>query len=133
MREGPMIGLDTGFFVELLKGNEVAVSTWRSLVEDQEQAVVSCLSLFELERLGLKGAIEQADLLQEAIPAVCRVEWLVDMDVIGRGARVSHGVGIPAMDSLILASMEVHEVTSIYSTDAHFERYRRRGVEVIRL
>lgn len=128
-----MIGLDTGFFVDLLKGASLAVSIWTALIEEQEQAVVSCLSLFELERLGLKGAIERADILLEAIPAVCKVEWLMDTDVIGRGARLSHGMGIPAVDSLILASMEVHGVTTIYSTDRHFERYQRRGVEIVRL
>jgi hypothetical protein len=52
-----MIGLDTGFFVEFLRANPHTVSVWESLTENDEEAVVSCLTLFELERLGLKKAI----------------------------------------------------------------------------
>lgn len=53
-----MIGLDTGFFVEFLRGNSRAVSVWQALTENEEEAVVSCLSLFESERLGLKKGIK---------------------------------------------------------------------------
>ena len=51
-----MIGLDTGFFVELLRGNREAVAVWKSLIAGEAEGVVSCLTLFELERLGLNNA-----------------------------------------------------------------------------
>lgn len=71
-----MTGLDTGFFLALLQGREEVVARWRALVEGEE-GVVSGLSLVELWRLALKGVLsrEDADLLTEAIPAVCRVVW----------------------------------------------------------
>jgi hypothetical protein len=51
---------------------------------------VSGLSLVELLRLSLKGAIgrEDAGLLLDAIPAVCRVVW-PDWSIGERSARLS--------------------------------------------
>lgn len=50
-----MTGLDTGFFVELLRGKSAAVAIWETLIDGSEEATVSCLTLFEIERLGMKG------------------------------------------------------------------------------
>jgi len=97
-----MIGLDTGFFVEFLRGNYQAVSVWKTLIEGDAEGVVSCLTLFELERLGLKKGIEGASILLEAIPAVCKVCWLKEPETISKAAALSHGLGLPAVDSLIL-------------------------------
>jgi predicted nucleic acid-binding protein len=43
-----MIGLDTGFFVELVRNNLMAVRIWEGIVEGDESAV-SCLTLYELQ------------------------------------------------------------------------------------
>ncbi len=128
-----MIGLDTGFFIEFLRGNSTTVSVWKALIEDEEEAVVSCLTLFELERLSLKRGIEGATLLLEAIPAVCTVLWIRDQDILARAAALSHGLGIPAVDSLILAGFLAEKVRVIYTTDVHFESYRKKGIKVINL
>lgn len=68
-----MIGLDTGFFVELLRGGPQAVALWEQLIEGEKEALVSCLTLFEIERLALKGAISGSEVLLEGIQAVCRL------------------------------------------------------------
>lgn len=128
-----MIGLDTGFFVEFLRGSARAISVWESLVEDEDEAVVSCLTLFELERLGLKRGIEGTETLVEAIPAVCKVLWINDPNIPSRAAALSHGLGMPAVDSLILACFLAEEIRTIYTTDAHFANYRRKDVQVINL
>lgn len=49
-----MIGLDTGFFIELMNGEEEAANLWKSRLDDEVELVVSSLTLFEIERLGLK-------------------------------------------------------------------------------
>ena len=43
MKEGAMIGLDTGFFVELLRGGHQAAALWEQLIEGEKEALVSCL------------------------------------------------------------------------------------------
>jgi predicted nucleic acid-binding protein len=125
-----MIGLDTGFFVEFLRANSQAVSVWELLIENEEEAVVSCLTLFELERLGLKKAIEDTGTLLEAIPAVCTVLWLQEPDTLLRAAALSHGLGIPAVDSLILAGFLSAMTETVYTTDRHLEAYKKKGVRI---
>ncbi len=128
-----MIGLDTGFFVELLRGSRQAVALWERLVEGEEEALVSCLTLFEVERLGLRGAISGSEVLLEGVQAVCRVLWIEAAELPSQAARISHGLGIPAFDSLILASFLAENVSAVYTTDSHLELYRKKGTEIIRL
>ena len=125
-----MIGLDTGFFLELLKGHQKAIDIWKAGLNDEVELVVSCLSLFEIERLGLKGAIQGAEVILESITTgMCSVVWL-DQEVLSQGARFSHGLGIPAMDSMILASLVSADCTEIYTTDSHVESYHSNKVVV---
>ena len=128
-----MIGLDTGFFVEFLRANPQAVAVWENLIESDDEAVVSCLTIFELERLGLKKAIEGAGTILEAIPAVCTVLWIQEPDTLSRAAALSHGLGMPAVDSLILAGFVSAMAEAVYTTDRHLEAYKKKGVQVINL
>jgi hypothetical protein len=128
-----MIGLDTGFFVEFLRANPHAVSVWKLLIENEEEAVVSCLTFFELERLGLKKGIEGAGTLLEAIPAVCTVFWIQEPDTLIRAAALSYGLGIPAVDSLILTGFLASMVETVYTTDRHLEAYKKKGINIINL
>ena len=48
-------------------------------------------------------------------------------------AGLSHGLGIPAVDSLILAGFLLNGSETIYTTDAHLEKYVNKGVQVIKL
>ncbi|MDL1978022.1 MAG: type II toxin-antitoxin system VapC family toxin [Desulfobacteria bacterium] len=130
-----MIGLDTGFFVKILEGQEMAIQAWKELIEGDEEAVCSALTLFELERLALKGKISQEGnaTLQEAISGVCKIFWLNDKEIMYTAARMSHGLGMPAVDSIILAGFIREGSHRIYTTDGHFEVYKKKGVEIINL
>lgn len=130
-----MIGLDTGFFVKILEGQEMAIQAWKKLIEGDEEAVCSALTLFELERLTLKGKISQEGnaTLQEAISGVCKIFWLNDKEIMYTAARMSHGLGMPAVDSIILAGFIREGSRRIYTTDGHFKVYKKKGVEIINL
>ena len=127
-----MTGFDTGFFVELLRGNPRATEVWESLVEDEIEAVVSCLCLFELRRLGLKGTIRKVEALLESISEACVVAWLTPQS-LSMAAKLSHGIGIPAMDALILASLLHVGCKRIYTTDKHLEMYSKKGIKIVNL
>jgi len=129
-----MIGLDTGFFVRFLENNKAAVQTWRGIIEGEESCV-SSLSIFELSRLSLRGIIDPktTDLLIEAILTVCQVIWLDEKEILLTGARLSHGLNIPAIDALILAGFIIFNADKIYTTDSHLERFKRKGIKVLRL
>lgn len=126
-----MIGLDTGFFVELLKGNKTATELWRKII-DGEEASMSCLSIFELKRLALKGVMDSkaVDTVIEASYAICQVIWLDHKEPLLSGAKLSSGLGIPAVDALILASLLMSGAQTIISTDSHLAGYKKKGVVV---
>ena len=128
-----LTALDTGFFVRLLQGDGRTVDRWRALVEGEGEGVVSGLSLVELLRLSLKGAIgrEDAGLLLDAIPAVCRVVW-PDWTVGERSARLSHGLALPLVDALVLATALEAGAEELWTTDAHLTAYEGR-TRVVRL
>ena len=129
------IGTDTGFYVELLRGHPKPIDIWKQFMEGESEGVCSALSVFELKRLGLKGKVPEnaIDALIEAIPAICRMLWITEPGVLRYAARLSHGLGIPAVDSLILAGMLEAGCEIIYTTDSHFESYVKKGVSVINL
>jgi predicted nucleic acid-binding protein len=120
-----MIGLDTGFFLELLNGNSEVVRLWESCMDDQVDFAVSALSLFEVERLGLKGKLKNVEAVLNAINDVTTVVWL-DQEILSKAARLSRGLGIPDVDSLILASLVSVDCSEIYTTDSHFEAYHNK-------
>jgi predicted nucleic acid-binding protein len=101
----------------------------------EDRAFVSSLTLFELERLALKGKIkkEDCDVLIQAIEGICTIGWLHSRDILSTGARLSHGLGIPAMDALILSWFVASDVTLIYTTDSHFELYQKKGITIVNL
>ncbi|MBM4324908.1 MAG: type II toxin-antitoxin system VapC family toxin [Deltaproteobacteria bacterium] len=129
-----MIGLDTGFFVELLRNNSMAVRIWEGIIRGDESAV-SCLTLYELKRLSLKGVIESnaVDIITEAIRVICRIVWLDNTEILMGAATISQSHNIHAMDSLILASLFTLNVKTIYTTDAHMEKYKKKSVNMINM
>ena len=129
-----MIGLDTGFFVELLRANKEAVELWKKIM-DGEDASVSCLSIFELKRLSLKRAIESeaVETLIEAMLAICKVVWLDKAEILIGAAAISQSHSVHAIDSLILASLAILNAKTIYTTDSHIEKYKKKGVSVFLL
>ncbi len=128
-----MIGLDTGFFIEVLRGNRKAVDVWKRILDGKENACTSCLTIFELSRLSMKGVIGkmETDVTIRAITAATKVIWIDSERLLRSASRISHGAGIPAIDSLILASLLEEGANTIYSTDSHFSLYRKRGLKVV--
>jgi len=120
------VGLDTSFFVKLLKDDQRARKVWERVARREIVAVVSCISLYELDKLGLKGALARtaADTLLEEILFVCRVVWLDASTRLRQAARIAHGNGLGMADALILASLIEAEATEIYTADPDLAAYR---------
>ena len=130
-----IVGFDTGYFIRLLEGNEIAVKVWKELSNGDIDAIVSPLTFFELKRLGLRGKIEinAVETLIEAIEGICQVAWLKNIDVFTYSANISHGTGIPAVDSIILASCIELNASKIYTTDSHFLEYKKKLVSIVKI
>ncbi len=127
-----VIGLDTGFFIQLIRGHRDCVQLWSAL-GDSFRGVVSCITLAEIERLALRGKIEltAAETLRDAIPAVCEIIWIDTPDVLKRAARLSHGAGLSMIDAVILACLLAGGAETVWTTDANFQRYTGVRVQII--
>jgi|SRR5208282_2674063 predicted nucleic acid-binding protein len=129
-----MIGIDTGFFIELIRGNKRSSEVWNEIL-DGEDSVVSCISLYELKKLALKGSIDNhaVDTLLEAIKNICHIAWLDDSEIFMTAANLSHGLGLHMSDAFILAGFIRYNATTIYTVDPHLCLYKKKGVHVILL
>ena len=129
-----MTGLDSGFFVELLRGRPQAVTIWKEILEGRE-SVVSCISLFELKRLALKGMIDDdaVDTVIEAIFNICYIAWLNKKEQLDSAANLSHGLGLHMADALILSGFIACQSSVIYTTDPQLASYRKKGLKVVLL
>lgn len=118
-------GLDTGFFVKLLAADPAASAVWDRFAEGVERGVVSCLTLYELEKLGLSGRINRARIgkFLEDLPEVCEIVWITESDLPRQAARIAHGTGLAMADAIILVSLLQARVEVIYTSDADFARY----------
>ena len=119
------VGLDTSFFVKLLQGDQRPRKVWERVARREIAAVISCISLYELDELGLKGALARTsvDTLLEEILFVCRVVWLDAPARLRQAARIAHGNGLGMADALILASLIEAKATEIYTADPDLAAY----------
>jgi predicted nucleic acid-binding protein len=128
-------GLDTGVFIRFLRGDKAALELWREVTaKPQEDTLVSCITLYELQRSGLRGLTETAKTEQflDALPQICRVLWLNDAGLMRRAVRVAHGNGLAMADALILTSLMEAGAEVIYTTDSDLETYRA-GPRIVRV
>ena len=116
-----------------MAGNDPeAMRLWDEAVSGEREVLVSALSLFELYRLGLHGALPQefAEALLVNVPQVCQVSWIEDLEHIRSAAALSQGLDLSLADSLILSSLVDRECLEIYTTDSDLRRYQRKGLDI---
>ena len=116
-----------------MAGNDPeAMRLWDETVSGDREVLVSAVSLFELYRLGLRGALSRdfAESVLVNVPQVCEVLWIESLDRVRSGARLSQGAGLSMADSLILSALVDEQCREIYTTDPDLQRYRRKGVEI---
>lgn len=129
------IGFDTGFFIEIIKGNKKAEEWLNKLLIDDFQGVISCLTLYELQKYYLKGIIKKEiyENLSQNIYDLFEIVWLDSKEKLLESANLSHGIGLHMSDSIILNSFLISGCTTIVSTDKHILPYQKKGLEIIKL
>lgn len=130
-----MIGLDTGFFIRLFENNKQAVNVWDSIISDENIAIVSSLTLFELDRLFLRTTIEREKTLEliNNLQDACDIYWIDNLEVLIKASKISHSCSIPTVDAIILACFVLSGAKQIYTTDSHLLRYVKKRTEKIEI
>jgi predicted nucleic acid-binding protein len=126
-KKAKLVGADTGFFFCLKKKNKRALK----IFEDCD-IVISILTVLELRRQALKGA---EPTWRQAQAFLEKAATIVDVDkaVAEEAANIAHSTAIPAVDSLILATLVLAGCKKIYTTDPHFKAYEKKGIKIINL
>lgn len=120
-----ILGFDTGFFIALDARQSTAQEVWNRIAAGEDTGVISCLTLYELQKQGLKGVIHRAvaEGFVEELPHVCQSIWIDQPDLLNQAARLAHGTGLAMADALILASVMKADADVFYTTDRDFEAY----------
>ncbi len=117
-----LLGVDTGFFVSYANKHPRAVEIWQELGEGQHTLVVSTLTINEIlvyfYRRGDGNLGEEwVDLMVEADS----IEVVpVSVEIAASSARYRHGMGLPTVDSVILATFLNRQCEKLLSTDDDF-------------
>ncbi len=120
-------GVDTGFFYSLQEMHPIAVDTWRN-----KKIITSSIVLYEIQKKLLKGEFGKwksiVDDIEQAVEIIS-----ITPQIAKKASHISHGTGIPGLDSLILSALLEANCNEIYTLDPHFELYKKKGITIINL
>ena len=117
-----LLGVDTGFFVAYANNHPRALEIWQELIDGLHTLVVSTLTINELlvyfyQRGDGDKAQEWIDLMVETDS----IEVIpVSIEIAASSARYRHGMGLPTVDSVILATLLTCQCDKVLSTDDDF-------------
>lgn len=117
-----LLGIDTGFFVSYANNHPRAIEIWQELAEGQHTLVISTLTINEIlvyfyRRGDGNMGQEWVDLMVEADS----IEVVpVSVEIAASSARYRHGMGLPTVDSVILATFLNRQCEKLLSTDDDF-------------
>ncbi len=129
-----MIGLDSGFFVELVRGNKQVAQLWQDFTTSLEiTSLVSCISIYELHKLIAKKVIDKANTegILSVLSDVCKIIWL-DNQVLQKSAQLSCKTGLAMGDALIVQSLIEGGARTIYTTDGDLVKHKL-GPKIVKL
>jgi len=127
-----MVGIDTGFFVGLMKGDPTPLELWASLVTNDTLPVISMLTLGEL--LYISYRIGQPDKGRELVDSIDKSARVmpVDRPIVEKAASLKAGRGIPYIDSIVLATFMLTGCKEIHTTDRnHFAEIKNKGISFV--
>lgn len=127
-----MVGIDTGFFVGLMKGDSKPVEFWTSLADSDRLPVISMLTLGELRYISFRlGQPDKGKELVDSIEKSARV-LPVDRPIVEKAAFLKAGRNIPYIDSIILATFMLSGCREIHTTDRnHFAGIKNKGISFV--
>ena len=127
-----MVGLDTGYFVGMIQGEEDIIKHWEDLKARDVIPFVSVLTLGELLYLTIRvGKPEHG---RKMVEGIVKTSSIVDvnMQIVERAAVLKGGRGIPYIDSLIIASFLENNCKEIHTKDRrHFGEVKNKGLKVV--
>lgn len=127
-----MVGVDTGFFIALMRGNEQARTLLHDLRREKLRAIVSVLCLGELLYiLYREGRGNESAKIIRGIAGTMRIVNL-DLEIVEEGAKIKDAKKIPYVYSLIGATAIVNGCKKLYTADTqHMTVLKDYGIDVV--
>jgi predicted nucleic acid-binding protein len=127
-----MFGIDTGFFIGLMKGDPKPIQFWASLIDSDTLPVISMLTLGEL--LYISFRIGQPDRGKELVDSIDKSARVIPVDrpIVEKAASLKAGRGIPYIDSIILSTFMLTGCREIHTTDRnHFTEIKNKDISFV--
>ncbi len=127
-----MVGLDTGFFVGLMKADQRAITAWQALSAGDSLPVVSVLTLGELLYISFRTG--KPEIGKEMLHSIASAAQVVDVtrQIVEKAAALKAGRMIPYVDSIILATFMQTGCNEIHTSDRnHFSEMKNKGLAFI--
>jgi predicted nucleic acid-binding protein len=121
-----LTGVDTSFFFALEEANELASEIWQ-----ERDIVVSAITIYELQKKLLAGNLRYPAIIEDLRKSSTIVT--ITEEVASRAGHIAHGTGMPGLDALIVSSFLHAGCEEIYTKDAHFGLYKKKGIRIVYL
>ena len=117
-----LLGIDTGFLVAYANDHPRALSIWQELIDGLHTLVLSTLTIHEiLIYLYRRGDGDKGEEWISLMVETDSIEVVpVTLEIAARSARHRHGMGLPTVDSIILATFLEWGCDRMLSTDDDF-------------
>jgi len=125
-----ILGGDTGFLIGVVEQQKVALEYWQQVLDEQSVLFVSTISINELLTYYYKrGKGDMAKKLIEDVQLLGNTIFVpVSKEIAERSAGYRHGLGIPTVDSIILATFVQHSCYIVLTTDSYLEVASKQGI-----
>jgi len=125
-----ILGGDTGFLIGVIERQKVVLEYWQQVLDEQSVLFVSTISINELLTYYYKrGKGDMAKKLIEEVQLLGNAIFVpVSKEIAERSAGYRHGLGIPTVDSIILATFVHHSCDVVLTTDSHLEVAVKQGI-----
>jgi len=129
------LGGDTGFLIGIIEQQRVAVEYWQQVLDEQSFLFISTISINELLTYYYKrGKGDMAKKLIEEILLLGNAIFVpVDREIAERSAGYRYGLGIPTVDSVVLATLVQHSCDVVLTTDSHFEGAAKQDIIKVKM
>ena len=124
------VGLDTGFLLKLYEGDERSRGYADKLADGKWRGVVSAISWYEFPKVLMRRGIGYGKAIR-FLKDFCKGVIVVELkkETFARASKISMGLGLPALDALILTGFMEEGCEALITTDSDFERVK--GIDVL--
>lgn len=124
------LGADTGLLIAIANKVPEAIELWETIRSGKNHLFLSTVSINELlvhfYKRGRRNAAESLIKIARELSHISIVPVSLNIAELSAGYR--HGIGLPTIDSIILATFVDRKCKSMYTSDSHFQIVKEKKI-----